>query len=64
MSERRIFTSYTDHMRYPQTERDMILRLQASEGAGSGEGFIQQFLNVCAVLSVRARLRTYLFPKL
>ncbi|KAK7475022.1 hypothetical protein BaRGS_00033703 [Batillaria attramentaria] len=31
-SEKRIFKSYADHMVYPQTERDMIFRLQDSEG--------------------------------
>ncbi|XP_076453203.1 uncharacterized protein LOC143288510 isoform X2 [Babylonia areolata] len=51
-SEQRIFTSYADHIRYPQTERDMILRLQAVEGSSTGTGdailtdWLQQRLDI------------------
>lgn len=37
VSERRIFASYSDHLRYPKTESDMILRLQTSEGSSTGK---------------------------
>ena len=55
VSERRIFTSYADHMRYPQTERDMIQRLQTSEGASSGERLVPVFISavsawVCCIV--------------
>ncbi|KAK7088191.1 uncharacterized protein [Littorina saxatilis] len=56
VSERRIFTSYADHMRYPQTERDMILRLQASEGAGTGGGDAELLEWLQHRLDIKARL--------
>lgn len=37
ISEQRIFASYTEHMAYPQTERDMILRLQTVENKQTGK---------------------------
>ncbi|KAL8583033.1 hypothetical protein ACOMHN_051197 [Nucella lapillus] len=56
-SERRIFTSYADHLSYPQTERDMILRLQAAENAATGTedavllDWLQQRMDIKAQLA-------------
>lgn len=36
VSEQRIFKSYSEHMVYPQRERDMVIRLQEAEGKHSG----------------------------
>ncbi|CAC5371615.1 unnamed protein product [Mytilus coruscus] len=51
-SEKRIFSSYKEHMMYPKTVRDMIQRLQQAEGQPIGQndeellGWLQDKLDV------------------
>ena len=51
-SEKRIFTSYKDHMMYPKTVRDMIQRLQQAEGQPIGKVQNKEFITHVHVLLI------------